>query len=108
MTKVNVTLALLLVVCALGLVTSQNRARKLFVELQKAQVAGKQLEVQWNQLELEQTALAKNSLIDSKARRSLAMQPVSAERTLHLNLSSETEKTAMSRPDPRKPAGGKR
>ncbi|KAA0217142.1 MAG: cell division protein FtsL [Lautropia sp.] len=84
MTRANILLSALLVACALGLVTSQYRARKLFVDTERAQAQAARLEVGWNQLQVEQTALAKASLIDTKARRELAMQPVSAERTLHL------------------------
>ena len=95
MIRLNAMLAAVLVVCALGLITSQHRARKLFIDLERAQVQTKQLEVQWNQLELEQSSLTKNSLIDGKARRNLAMQPIAADRTLHLKLTAEPDKTAL-------------
>jgi len=84
MTRANILMSALLVACALGLVTSQYRARKLFVDVERAQAQAAQLEVGWNQLQVEQTALAKASLIDTKARRELTMQSVSADRTLHL------------------------
>ncbi len=84
MTRANILMASLLVACALGLVTSQHRARKLFVDVERSQAQAAQLEVGWNQLQVEQTALAKASLIDAKARRELSMQSVSPERTLHL------------------------
>ena len=84
MTRANILMSALLVACALGLVTSQYRARKLFVDVERAQAQAAQLEVGWNQLQVEKTALAKASLIDTKARRELTMQSVSADRTLHL------------------------
>ncbi len=84
MVRLNILLAAVLVVCALGLVTSQNRARSLFVAVEKAHAQTARLEVQWNQLQVDQTALAKAALIDRKARSELAMQSISAERTLHL------------------------
>jgi cell division protein FtsL len=92
--RINVALTLVLVVCALGLVTSQHRARKLFIDLERAQNQARQLEVQWEQLVLEQTGLSKASLIDAKARRGLAMQPVPAERTMYLTLEPGAERTA--------------
>jgi cell division protein FtsL len=95
MIRLNALLAVMLVICALGLVTSQHRARKLFIDQERAQIQSKQLEVQWSQLELEQSALTKNSLIDGKARRNLAMQPIVADRTLHLNLGVESAQTAL-------------
>lgn len=84
-----------LVLCALGLVTSQDRARKLFVELERAQGQHRQLEVQANQLELDQSMFSKSSLVDAKARRELTMRPVRAERTLHVNLSGDVERQAL-------------
>ena len=86
MTRLNIVLAVVLVACALGLVSSQQRARRLFIDLERAQARAQQLEVRWDQLQLEQTGLAKSSLVDSKARRDLGMQPPSADRTLHLSI----------------------
>lgn len=86
MTRVNLILATLLVVCGLSLVTSQQRARRLFVDLERAQAKAQQLDVQWDQLQLEQTGMANAALIDSRARKDLAMQPLSAARTLHLTM----------------------
>ena len=95
MIRLNVLLAAVLVVCALGLVTSQHRARKLFVDVERAQAQSRQLEVQWDQLQLEQSTLATSSLIDAKARKGLAMQPAPPQRTLYLSVDVPTEKTAM-------------
>ena len=97
MVRITILVAVLLVVSALGLVTSQHRARTQFVELERAQAQARALEVQWNQLVLEQSELTRSALIDSKARRSLAMQPVRAERTLHLNLDDQAAKSAALR-----------
>ena len=84
-----------LALCALGLVTSQDRSRKVFVELERAQVQTRQLEIQANRLELDQSKLSQTSLVDGKARRELAMQPVKAERTLHVNLAGDLPQQAM-------------
>ncbi len=88
-------LAAVLVVCALGLVTSQHRARRLFVDVERAQAQARQLEVQWDQLQLEQSTLATSSLIEAKARKGLSMQPAPPQRTLYLNVDTPAEKTAM-------------
>lgn len=95
MTRLNVILAALLVICALGLVTAQHRARRQFIDLEQAQNQTHQLETRWEQLQLDQTGLATASLIDAKARRDLAMQQTSPQRTLHLSVEQPTEKTAM-------------
>lgn len=99
MTKINVILIGILVVCALLLVTSQDRARKSFVELERSQTQMKQLEIQANQLELDQSKLSKSSLVNEKARRDLAMKPVTAERTLHVNMQGDIERQASAAQD---------
>lgn len=86
MTRISIVLAVVLVLCALALVTSQHHARKLFIELERTQTQGKELEVHWKQLQVEQTQLTNASLVDTKARRSLRMEAVSPARTLHLNV----------------------
>lgn len=84
MAKLNVVLLSMLLTCSLLLVTSQHRARKGFIDLERAQAQARKHEVEWKQLQLEQTQLAKHSLIDAVARNDLKMQPVSPERTLYL------------------------
>jgi cell division protein FtsL len=84
MVKLNALLLAMLLLCALLLVTSQHRARKMFIDLQRAQAQSRQLDIDWNRLVLEQTQLAKHALIDPVARRELKMQPVTPDRTLYL------------------------
>ena len=94
-TKLNIILMAVLALCALGLVTSQDRARNVFVELERAHTQTRQLEIQTNRLELDQYKLSKTALVDGKARRELAMQPAKADRTLHVNLAGDTPHQAM-------------
>ena len=63
-----------LMLCALALVTSQHKARKLYVELQKEQAAAKQLDVEWGQLQLEQGTWGTHGRIERIATRELGMQ----------------------------------
>jgi cell division protein FtsL len=86
MTKLRVLLLLLLEISALGLVMAQHRARTQFVELDRAQVQGRALDVRWNQLQVEQQELGKSALIDDKARNQLSMRTADLRRTLHLSL----------------------
>jgi cell division protein FtsL len=74
MTRLNVLLLIVLVSCALALVTSQHRARKLYVELQKQQELAAQLDVEYGQLQLEQSTWATHGRIESIATRNLAMR----------------------------------
>ena len=78
--------ALLLVLSALSLVSSQYRARQLFIDLDRALADAKKLEIEWNVLQLEQTHYSKSSLIDSAARRDLRMQPATPARTQYITL----------------------
>jgi cell division protein FtsL len=87
MTRLNVVMLVLLVICALGLVTSQQRARKLYTAHEKASVETRELDTAYKLLELEQSALTKASLIDAKAKKSLAMQASSADKVIHVNTS---------------------
>ena len=56
MAKLNLLLLLVLIVCALGLVTSQHKARKLFTELEREQERARSLEIEFGQLRIESRA----------------------------------------------------
>jgi len=72
--RLNLLLLALLTVCALGLVTSQHKARKLFAELEREQARAKALDVEWGQLELETRTWALPSRIEKLARERLGMR----------------------------------
>ena len=73
MTKLNLILFFVLILTALGTVTSQHKARKLYVELQQQQDHAKQFEIEWGQLQLEQSAWATHGRIEQVARKELDM-----------------------------------
>ena len=74
MIRLNIMLAVILVICALALVTSQHKARNLFVELQKQQDLSRQLEVEFGQLQLEQSTWAMHSRVEKIAANNLRMR----------------------------------
>ena len=74
MTRVNLFLLALLVACALGVITSQHQARKLFIELESGQAAAQKLGEEWTQLQLEQSTWATNRRVESVASRQLGMK----------------------------------
>jgi cell division protein FtsL len=74
MVKLNFVLLACLLGCALGLVASQHKARKLFVELQQEDERAKQLEVEWGQLRLEASTWAMHSRIERIAAGNLSMR----------------------------------
>jgi cell division protein FtsL len=80
MARLNVVLFAVVVACALALVTSQHQARKLYVELQKEQEVAKKLEVEWGQLQLEQSTWATHARVEKLARQTLGMQVPPAAR----------------------------
>lgn len=73
MIKLNIFLFLVLVVCALGVVTAQHEARKLFIAQERERDQTEQLKVEWNQLRLEQSTLAMSARVEKIARKKLDM-----------------------------------
>jgi len=69
-----------LIVCALALVTSQHRARKLHVELRSAQELARQLDVEWGQLQLEQGTWSMHARVEKIAAGTLGMRVPAASR----------------------------
>jgi cell division protein FtsL len=82
--KVNLVLLTLLVACALSLVNSQYQARHLFIELERLQQQARQLDIDWAQLQLDQSTLGKNARIEQIARTDLNMTPLTPARTQYL------------------------
>jgi cell division protein FtsL len=72
--RLNVMLLILLIGCAISVITSQHQARKLFIELEGEQAAAKKLEEERTQLQLEQSTWATHKRIESVASKSLGMK----------------------------------
>lgn len=74
MAKLNLLLLAVLVGCALGLVTSQHQARKLFTELERAQQRERDLEVEFGQLQLEASTWGLHTRVEKVAASLLGMR----------------------------------
>ena len=74
MAKLNLILLALLMACALGLVTSQHKARKLFSDLERAQARERELNVEFGQLQLEQSTWSLHSRVERIAAQALNMR----------------------------------
>lgn len=74
MTKLNLILFIVLILTALGVVTSQHKARKLYIELQSYEELTRQYDIEWGQLQLEQSTWAMHARIEQVARTYLQMQ----------------------------------
>ena len=74
MAKLNLLLLLVLVVCALGLVTSQHQSRKLFSDLEREQQRSRALEVEYGRLQLESSTWGLHSRVEKIAAGTLGMR----------------------------------
>lgn len=74
MVKLNLLLMVIAVLCAMGVVTSQHKARKLFVDLQREESLAKQMDIEWGQLQLEQSTWAMHARIEKIASSYLQMK----------------------------------
>ena len=80
MTKLNLILFAVLLMTALATVAAQHKSRKLYFELQQQKDAANQYEVEWGQLQLEQSTWAMHSRIEDIAEKYLNMQVPDAKR----------------------------
>ena len=74
MTRANLLLLAILVGCALSLVASRHQARKLFVELEREQSRARAYEVEYGQLQLEQSTWSMPARVEKIAREALKLQ----------------------------------
>ena len=74
MGRIAVILLILVMLCAMGVVTSQHRARKYFNDLEVGQAAVKKLDEELTQLQLEQSTWAMHARIEKIAARELGMR----------------------------------
>src|SRR6266545_718576 len=106
MTRVNIILLAILVSCALGLVTAQHKARKLFNELQKEQDQEKQLNVEWGQLQLESSTWATHARIEKIATQVLGMRVPDPNKVRTVTLESHSPSGDTAAPADAGSAGG--
>jgi cell division protein FtsL len=74
MLRVTLLLLAVVVACALGLVTSQHKARKFFAELEAEQERARSLEIEYGQLQLEASTWSTHSRIERIASQRLHMR----------------------------------
>ena len=80
MAKLNLLLLAVLVACALGLVTSQHKARKLFSDLEREHGRARELDVEYGQLQLEASTWGLHSRVEKIATGTLGMRAVDPRR----------------------------
>ncbi len=74
MIRADAFLLSLVVISALGVVAAQHQSRQLFSELERQQARARALEVEWGQLQLEQSTLAAHVRIERLARDTLGLR----------------------------------
>lgn len=80
MTRLNLILYFVLIFTALGVVTSQDRSRKLYFELEQQEDFAKKMNVEFGQLQLEQSTWSMHSRVEEIAASKLQMQVPDAAR----------------------------
>jgi cell division protein FtsL len=79
--KLNLLLLAVLVACALGLVTSQHEARKLFSDLEREHGRARDLDVQFGRLQLEASTWGLHSRVEKIADGTLGLRTPEPRRT---------------------------
>ena len=80
MVRVNLLLLAFLIACGVSLVTSRHQARKLFVDLERTRADARNFEIEYGQLQLEQSTWAMPARVEKIARTSLGMELPNAAR----------------------------
>jgi cell division protein FtsL len=78
--KLNLLLLAVLVACALGLVTSQHKARRAFSLLEREQALARELEADFGRLQLEASTWGLHSRVEKIATRSLGLRTADPRR----------------------------
>ena len=86
MTRLNILLILIVIACALSVGTSQHKARKFFMELERKQERTRQLTVEWGQLQLEQSTWAMRARVEKSATKQLLMKVPDASKIKVISL----------------------
>ena len=74
MAKLNLLLLAVLVACALGLVTSQHRARKLFSDFERELARARELDIEYGRLQLEASTWGLHQRVQKIATGSLGLR----------------------------------
>jgi cell division protein FtsL len=78
--KLNLLLLAVLVACALGLVASTHKGRRLFSQLERELELARELEADYGRLQLEASTWGLHSRVERLATRSLGLRPADPRR----------------------------
>lgn len=91
MPRLNLVLLAVLVACSVGIVTAENKARRLFVDLQQLESDARQMDIEFGQLRLEQSTWAMHSRVEKIALERLHLRLPTPERTQIVGLYPEQQ-----------------
>jgi len=69
---------------AIGSIYAKHESRKLFTELQRLNVERDRMEVEWGQLQIEQSTWATYARVEQLAREDMKMRPPTADEMMLL------------------------
>jgi len=81
---VFLVLVIAIMTSAIGAVYAKHESRKLFTELQRLNVERDRMEVEWGQLQLEQSTWATYAIVEKRARETMKMRPPTADEMMLL------------------------
>jgi cell division protein FtsL len=84
MIRTNFILMALLMACALSLVTSQHKTRRMVTQYEHEVARGHALDVEYGQLQLEQSTRALHANVERVATERLRLRPADTTRTIVL------------------------
>jgi cell division protein FtsL len=86
MLRANFILIAVLMVCALGLVTSQHKTRRMVTQYEHEVARSGALDIEYGQLQLEQSTRALHANVERVATEKLRLRPAEPSRTMILHM----------------------
>ena len=90
MTRINLVLLFVVVLCAMSVVRAQYQGRRTFAALDVAQQRAEQLQMDKDRLQVEYRAMSAPGRIEQIARTQLDMRPITAARTVFVREGQST------------------
>jgi cell division protein FtsL len=84
MIRTNFILMALLIICALSLVTSQHKTRRMVTQYEHEVARARALDVEYGQLQLEQSTRALHANVERVAMEKLRLRSADTTRTIVL------------------------
>ncbi len=95
MARLSILLLIAAIACALGVVTSQHKARKLFVALQQERARAQDMDVEWGQLQLELSTWATPARVERFAAEKLHMHTPKDGEIRHIRIGQSEDVVAQ-------------